>query len=156
MKSLSLGLMFALFALCTAGHAESVYKLKDAAGETVYSDRPDLPGTTDLGKVELPPGPTAAEQQAAKERLQHMEQESDEMQQSRMEKEKQRAIEATKETKDVGNIESVGQDVDYDRRRDNLKVRIPTESPTGGEHPVYQSRPPAHAMPRPSPGAIRR
>jgi len=148
--------MFALFALSATGHAESVYKLKDAAGETVYSDRPDLPGTTDLGKVELPPGPTAQEQQAAKERLQQMEQESDKMQQSRIEKEKQRAIEATKETKDVGEIESVGQDVDYDRRRDNLKARIPTESPTGGEHPVYQSRPPVHTMPRPSRGAIGR
>lgn len=156
MKSLSLSLMFALLALSATGHAESVYKLKDAAGETVYSDRPNLPGATDVDKVELPPGPTAEEQQAAKARVQQMGLESDEMQQSRMEKEKQRAIEAAKDTTDVGEIESVGQDVDDDRRRDNLKARIPTESPTGGEHPVYQSKPPVHAMPRPSPGAIRR
>lgn len=66
MKNSSLILIAALFALTATGHTESVYKLKDESGGTVYSDRPELQGTTNVDTVKLAPGPSAEEQQAAK------------------------------------------------------------------------------------------
>jgi TolA-binding protein len=156
-KNSSLILITALFALTATGHTESVYKLKDESGGTVYSDRPELQGTTNVDTVKLAPGPSAEEQQAAKQKVQRMEKSSEEMRQSRINNEQQRKLEQNKETATVEKIESSGVCVDDDYRRRDPKARIPMESPDGEEHPVYEpgKERPVHIAPRPRPRAGR-
>ena len=152
MKFQSLILLVALLALTATGHAESVYKLKDESGATVYSDRPDLKGTTQAGTVKLAPGPSAEDQQAAEQRVQRMQSESDAMQETRLNKEKQRDQAPEAGTAEVGELESSGVDA-IDQRRHDPKERIPLESRDGGEHRIYQPNKgrPVHIAPRPSP-----
>ena len=153
MKNSALILITALFALAATGHTESVYKLKDESGGTVYSDRPDLQGTSNVGTVKLAPGPSAEQQEAAKQKVQQMEQSSEEMRQSRIDNEQQRKLEQKKDTAAVEEIESSGVGVDDDYRRRDPKARIPMESPDGGEHPIYEPNKgrPVHIAPRPMP-----
>lgn len=143
--------------VCSApGHAESVYKLKDSSGATVYSDRPNLPGTTQEGTVDVPPGPSAEQQQAARQNVRQMESKSDELRQSRLERAQQGQQAQDRNTAADEIIESSGVGVVDGRRRRDPKTRIPLESPDGGEHPIYtprNERPvPVVPRPRPSPG----
>ena len=157
MKSTSLFLIAALFALVSTGHTESVYKFKDASGATVYSDRPELEGTTKIGTVKLDPGPSDEEQQAAQQKVQRMKESSEEMRQSRIDNEQQRKVEQNKSTTVVEEIESSGVDVVDGYLRRDPKARIPVESPDGEEHPVYEPREgrPVHIAPRPRPWVSR-
>jgi TolA-binding protein len=132
MKYVSLALAVTLLGLTATGHAESIYKLQDESGATVYSDRPNLQGTTKSGTVEITPGPSAEEQQAAQQRVQQMEAKSDEMRQSRMNNTEQKRNDTT-----IEEIESSGVGVVDDHRRPDPKARIPVETPNDGEHPIY-------------------
>jgi len=156
-KNVSLILIVLLLAYAAMGHAESVYKLKDESGATVYSDRPDLQGTTNAGTVKLTPGPSVEEQQAAEQKVERMETKSEEMRQSRMEKEQQRNAEQGKNTAAVEETEASGVGVVDTRRLRDPKTRIPVESPDGGEHPIYEPGKgrPVHIAPRPRAGAGR-
>jgi len=147
----------ALLAFTAASQAESVYKLKDSSGATVYSDRPNLPGTTKEGTVKVGPGPSAEQQQAAEQNVQQMENKSDEMRRSRMEREQKSARGQDRNTTAVDEIDATGVGVVDGRRRDP-KARIPVESRDGGEHAIYEpgKGPPVHIAPHPSPRAGRR
>ena len=157
MKVFSLILIFALWAFASTGHTESVYKLKDESGATVYSDRPDLKGTTNTGSVELAPGPSVEEQQAAKQKVRQMETKAEQMRQSRMDEEQQRKAERDEASSAVEETEAIGVGTADDRRLRDPKTRIPVESRDGGEHPIYEpgKAPPVHVVPRPRPGAGR-
>ena len=141
-----------------AAQAESVYKLKDASGATVYSDRPNLPGTTNAGTVELAPGPSVEEQQAADRKVKQMGTEADRLRQSRMGRERDRNDEPNRNAETVDDIESSGVGVVERHPRLDPKRRIPNESPDGGEHPVYEpgNGRPVQVTPHPSPRAGRR
>ena len=156
-KNLSLILIVLLPAYSALGHAESVYRLKDESGATVYSDRPDLQGTTNAGTVELNPGPSAEEQQAAEQKVERMEKKSEEMRQSRMEKEQQRNAEQDKNAAAVEEMGASGVRTVDGRRLRDPKARIPVESPDGGEHPIYEpgTGRPVHIAPRPRARAVR-
>ena len=145
--------MAALLASSTAGHAQSVYKLEDASGATVYSDRPNLPGTTKQGTVNLTPGPSEEQQQAARQNVQQMENKSEEMRESRLNRERKNNQGQARDNAGVGVIESSTVDSVYGRRRLDPKTRIPVESPDGGEHPVYTpiDERPVHVAPHPRP-----
>jgi hypothetical protein len=123
-------------ALCGAVHAESVYKYDGADGATTYSDRPEAGVAAEVEKVQLPAGPSQADQRAAEQRVQQMQESSAEMEQSRLAnqeaRERQKTIEGS-----TASEEPVGGWSTVDPRRDP-KARIPLESPTGGEHPIYQ------------------
>ena len=136
--------------LAATGQAESVYKLKDASGATVYSDRPNLPGTTQAGTVELAPGPSAEQQQAADERMRQMGSDADRLRQSRLDREHERQTETTRSSGTVEEVESSAVGLADRRRWRDPKRRIPVESPQGGEHPIYEPGrgPPVHAIPR--------
>ena len=151
LKNIVLVSNLAMLVFVTTGHAETVYKLKDESGATVYSDRPNLQGTTNAGTVDLPPGPSAEEQQAAVQRVRHMQSKSEEMRQIREDKEQERNAEQDKTTP-VVQIEASGSSTVDDRRLDP-KTRIPVETPGGGEHPIYEpgKGPPVHVAPRPRP-----
>jgi len=150
-KFLSLTLLIALLTLTATGQTETVYKLKDESGATVYSDRQNLQGTTEAGTIQLAPEPSAEDRQAAEQRAQSMQRKSDEMQETRLSKEKQRNEEREQGTSGLEEIESSGVEVVDPRRRDP-KARIPLESRDGGEHPVYQpNKRPIHIAPRPTP-----
>jgi len=150
-KNNSLILIVVLLAYTAVGHSESVYKLKDESGATVYSDRPDLQGTTNAGTVKLTPGPSAEEQQAAEQKVQRMNSKSEEMRQSRMDKEQQRNAEQDKNTAAVEEMEASGVGTVDDRRLRDPKTRIPVESPDGLGHPIYEPGKgrPVHIAPRP-------
>ena len=152
-KVFSLISIFALLALASTGHTESVYKLKDESGATVYSDRPDLKGTTNTGTVELAPGPSVEEQQAAKQKARQMETKAEQMRQSRMDEERQRKAEQDKGSSVVEETEAVGVGTADDRRLRDPKTRIPVESRDGEEHPIYEpgKAPPVHITPIPRP-----
>jgi TolA-binding protein len=151
MRLLSLISLAALLAFATPAQTESVYKLKDASGATVYSDKPDLPGTTSDGKVKLAPGPSAEQQQEAEQKVQQMERHSDEMRQSRLDKEQQRNEDQNRDRTAVKEVESSGVGV-VDQRRRDPKARIPLESRDGGEHPIYElgKGPPVRPVPLPA------
>lgn len=151
-KTLLMILLFVLSASITTGHAETVYKLKDDSGATVYSDRQDLQGTTEAATVKLAPGPSAEDQQAAEQRVQSMRKESDTMQKARLDKEKHRNKTQEMSNTDVREIESSGVGV-IDQRPRDPKERIPSESRDGGEHPIYEPNKerPVHIAPRPRP-----
>lgn len=157
MKSSSLIFMFAFLLPTATGHTETVYKLKDSSGATVYSDRPELQGTTNAGTVKLAPGPSSEEQKAAKQKVQKMEAKSEEMRRSRLDKEQQREEAQVKSNAVVEERESSGVGVVDDHLRRDPKARIPVESPGGGEHPIYEPREGRHVpiTPRPSPRAGR-
>lgn len=157
MKMFSLISIIALSAFTTTGQTESVYKLKDESGTTVYSDRPDLRGTTNTGTVELAPGPSAEQQRAAEQKVQRMETESEQMRQSRIDKEQQRNAEQDKGSSVVEDTEAIGVGTADDNRLRDPKTRIPVESRDGGEHPIYEpgKAPPVHVAPRPRPRAGR-
>jgi TolA-binding protein len=135
----------------TAGHTESVYKLKDSTGATVYSDRPNLPGTTNDGTVKLAPGPSIEQQQSAERQVQQMETKSNEMKANRLDRERARSQTQEKTAVTAEEIESSDVGVVDRRRWRDPKARVPAESPDGGEHPIYQPREgrPVHAAPRP-------
>lgn len=151
MKLFWLTTMAALLLATTAGHTESVYKLKDSTGATVYSDRPNLPGTKNDGTVKLAPGPSIEQQQAAEQKVQQMQTKSDEMKANRLDRERTRSETQEKTAVTVEEIESSGVDVVDRRRWRDPKARVPMESPDGGEHPIYEPREgrPVHAAPHP-------
>ena len=155
MKNPRLILLSALVAFTATAHSESVYKLKDESGNTVYSDRPSLEGTTNLGTVELAPGPSDEERRAAREQAERMKMNSEKMRQSRIEAEQQRQKDQRPAT--VEEIESSGGDVVDGYRRRDPKARIPIESPDGGEHPIYEPGKgrPVPIAPRPRPRVAR-
>jgi len=158
MKRLLLACFVTLLLSTAPAHAESVYKLKDSTGATVYSDRPDLPGTTHDSTVKLDPGPSAEQQQAAEQQIQQMESKSNEMRETRLDREQTRVESQENNKAAVEEIESSGIDgVDRRRWRDP-KARIPMESPDGGEHPIYEPREgrPVHVTPHPGARAGRR
>ena len=97
----------------------------------MYSDRPELEGTTNMGTVKLDPGPSDVEQQAAQQKVQRMKESSDDMRQFRIDNEQQRKVEENRSTTAVEEIESSGADVVEGYRRHDLKARIPVESPDG-------------------------
>jgi hypothetical protein len=144
-------ILLSLSAFSITAHSDTVYKLKDESGATVYSDRPALQGTTNAGTVDLPSGPSESDQQAAQQRVKGMQQKSDAMEKSRVEKENERKQEARNETAIVSETATTGWNAD--NRPIDPKTRIPLESPGGGEHPVYQPREgqPVHNAPRSGP-----
>ena len=117
-------------------HAETVYKYENPDGTTSYSDRPEQGVTSTVEKVQLPPGPSDAEQRAANQRLERMEQSSAAMEQSRRANEEARKRQNALEDAIDPDAEAGGGSSTVDRRLDP-KRRIPIESPTGGEHPIY-------------------
>jgi hypothetical protein len=135
MKQFIIAIPFLVMAWVT-GHAETVYKYQNPDGTMSYSDRPEQDVTSTVEKVQLPAGPSDAEQRAANERLEQMQQSSAAMEQSRLANEealkRQNAVE---DAIDPGG-EAVGSSTVVDRRFDP-KRRIPVESPSGGEHPIY-------------------
>jgi len=152
-------LMTVTLLLTTApAYTQSVYKLKDSTGATVYSDRPDLPGTTNDGTVNLTPGPSVEQQQAAEQHVQQMETKSNEMRENRLDRERTRGETQEKSAVTVEEIESSGVGVVDRRRWRDPKARIPNESPDGGEHPIYEPREgrPVHATPHAGARAGRR
>ena len=157
MRYIPLVLFISLAIYIAAGHADSVYKLKDASGATVYSDRPDLKGTTDARTVNLDPGPSDEAQQAARQNVQRMQTQSEELRQSRMGRERQRGTEQDKNPASVEEMEATGVGTVEHRRPRDPKTRIPVESPGDGEHPIYEPREgrPVHIAPRPRPRAGR-
>ncbi len=157
LRYIPLVLFISLATHTSAGHADSVYKLKDASGATVYSDRPDLKGTTNAGTVNLDPGPSDEAQQAARQNVQRMQTQSEELRQSRMGRERQRGTEQDRSPASVEEMESTGVGTVEHRRLRDPKTRIPVESPGDGEHPIYEPREgrPVHIAPRPRPRAGR-
>ena len=151
LKSIPLVLFVSLAAYTVTGHTDTVYKLKDESGATVYSDRPNLQGTTNAEAVRLDPGPSVQEQQAAQQNLQRIQTKSEELRQSRVGREQRRDATQDRNTGPVEEMEASGVGtVDYRRRR-APKTRIPVESPGQEEHPIYQPREgrPVQIAPRP-------
>lgn len=148
--------MFRYFAICVAicatatASAQPVYKHTDESGATVYSDRADAPASAETTKVQLPPAPSEAEQNAAIRRMEGMQQQTETMKSERLTKEKQRA--EAKETEEAIEGQITGTGTTVDARRRDPKQLIPNESPTGGGHPVYNPNgsPPVHGIPRPT------
>lgn len=126
-----------LLVLCAAlgaTHADTVYKYDGPEG-TTYSDRPEPDAATPGEKVQLPAGPSEAEQRAAKQRVQEMQETSAEMEESRRAAQQARERQEAQKPPDTTE-EPVGGSSTVLPRRDP-KTRIPIESPDGGEHPIY-------------------
>lgn len=128
--------LLALSAIWGAAHAETVYKY-DGPDGTTYSDRPEQDAASPAEKVQLPAGPSEAEQRAAKQRVQQMQETSAEMEESRRASQQARERQQAEKAPDATEGQ-IGGSTTVDHRRDP-KTRIPVESPDGGEHPIYDS-----------------
>jgi len=152
MVSNSVFLFLLLIITPLAVHADTIRKFEDESGTTVYSDRQQLPGAKEVGTVKLPPGPSEAEQAAAKERVNRTRNTADEMEKSRLSAHKESTAKNNSPMSEMDQLEAGSTNLD--NNRSDPKQRIPVEMPAGGEHKIYQpiQGKSVHATPLPSPG----
>jgi hypothetical protein len=132
--------LIAMAAAAVASASDTAYKYQDESGATVYSDQPGADGAE---KVRIESAPSADARAEAEQRVRRMEETSQELESARKAQQARRA-EQEAERREPSPISAEPADdpvtVTGGIRRDP-KRRIPVESPSGGEHPIYQPRP---------------
>jgi hypothetical protein len=138
------GCMLALALLAGTATAEQIYKSVDADGNVTFSNEPPA-DAVDVDEVKVRPGPSAAEQQAARERMQAQEATASELGEARASRVPQRpeTAPAPNTPAVVEPVEPVNQYYGYPNRRPPLRDQLP-DRPV--QLPVRPVRPPARPV----------
>lgn len=134
--------------------AEKAYKSIDESGQVTYSSSP--PENAVKSKpVIIPVGPTDEQKRDATQRADSAEEQAEALRRERAEAQRQAGEAASPLPQSVEPVEVVGTTAD--RRRPDRLSKLPSENPTGEDHPVYQpdkgpGKPPSvQPPPRPRP-----
>jgi|GEM_PF-1404692 len=131
-----------LFMLTATAMAEQIYRSVDADGNVTFSNEPPA-DAVDVDEVKVRPGPSAAEQQAARERMQAQEATASELGEARASRVPQRPAPAPNTPAVVEPVEPVNQYYGYPNRRPPLRDQLP-DRPV--QLPVRPLRPPARPV----------
>jgi hypothetical protein len=116
-------------------HAETVYKYAGADGTPTYSDRAGPDSATSVEKIEVPAGPSEAEQRAAARTVQQIQETSAELERARLASKAAREQKKAQEEPALTEKEpAAGSSTAYPGR---YPTHIPIRSPDGGDHPIY-------------------
>jgi hypothetical protein len=132
--------------LAGAAAAEQIYRSVDADGNVTFSSEPPA-DAVDVDEVKVQPGPSAAEQQAARERVQAQEATASELGEARASRAPQQPVTSPATPAVVEPVEPVNQYYGYPYRKSppgNQRPERPVQLP---ERPV---RPPARPIQLPA------
>jgi Domain of unknown function (DUF4124) len=120
------GSMLMLVLLAGSAAAEQIYRSVDAEGNVTFSSQPPA-GAVAVDEVNVQPGPSAAEQNAARERMQNQEATANELGEARASRVQQQPQEEPVEPYVVEQQEPVNQYYGYPSppRRDQVPGRLP-------------------------------
>ena len=140
-----------LFLIANIAVGQQVFKSIDESGNVTYSSTPPQ-NAVKAKPVEIEPGPTEERVRAAQQRAEEMKQQAQSIERSQKPAQPE-AADSSESPEDVEQIDRLGV-TGYDRRPDP-RTRVPIESPTEGDHPIYTNpRPPTiQPVPRPRPAA---
>ena len=133
-------------ALAGAAAAEQIYRSVDADGNVTFSSEPPA-DAVDVDEVKVQPGPSAAEQQAARERVQAQEATASELGEARASRAPQRPEPAPETPAVVEPVEPVNQYYGYPNRKPPLRDQLP-DRPV--QLPVRPVRPPERPVQLPA------
>jgi hypothetical protein len=126
--------------------AEQIYRSVDAEGNVTFSNEPPA-DAVDVDEVKVRPGPTAAEQKQARERMQAQEATASELGEARASRTPQRPEPAPDTPAMVEPVEPVNQYYGYPNRKPPLHDQLP-ERPV--QLPVRPVRPPERPVQLPA------
>jgi len=145
------GCMLALLAGTAA--AEQIYKSVDADGNVTFSSQPPA-DALDVDEVKVQPGPSAAEQQAARERVQAQEATASELGEARASRVQQQPAASPDAPAVVEPVDPVNQYYGYPYenppRRDNLPGRLPDRPVNLPARPIQLPARPVQLPARPA------
>jgi hypothetical protein len=147
--------------LLAAAEADTIYRWVDAEGRVSYSSTPP-PAATDVRQVDLPPPPSAAEVDAAKDREKALGELANQLEQSRREREATAAAARQTDTGDSVPMQPVAPPPPPDEywgwpavrpfpRPPHWRPGPPDDWPPGS-YPGYRPGPPPRPLPS-TPGA---
>jgi hypothetical protein len=133
---------------------EQIYRSVDAEGNVTFSSQPPT-GAVAVDKVNVRPGPSDAEQQAARERMQRQEATASEMSEARASRVQQQPAESIDVPEVVEPAEPLNQYYGYPYRktpsRDQLPGRLPERPVNLPARPVQPPARPVQLPARPVP-----
>ncbi len=131
----------------TVAATEKVYKSIDESGQVHYSSVPPE-NAVNTKQMDLLPGPAEDQVLDAEQRAAEAASAAEALEMKRnAAREQEQAAQAAKMPKEsVTPIELTG--TSSNRRRPRPPIQLPSESPSGGEHPVFQPGAPSAPVPR--------
>jgi hypothetical protein len=140
------GCVLGLFLLAGNAVAEPIYRSVDADGNVTFSSEPPA-DAVNVDEVKVQPGPSAAAQQAARERMQAQEATASELGEARASRVPQRPEPGPREPAVVEPVEPVNQYYGYPYRKPRPGYQRPERPVQLPERPI---RPPARPIQLPA------
>ncbi len=138
-----------LLAVGTVAASEKVYKSSDESGQVHYSSVPPE-NAVNTKQMDLLPGPAEDQVLDAEQRAAEAASAAEALEMKRRAaREQEQAAQAAKMPKEsVAPLELTGTS---SNRLPRPPIQLPSESPSGGDHPVFQPGVPSAPVPRPLP-----